>query len=84
MIPGSGVFALSSRNTPKNQIISSNDGTEYWALLVGCNIFMNRPDLELPGNDLSAEHLRDILLLSDHWQPDHIKLLTGKNASSFL
>jgi hypothetical protein len=82
MIPGSGVFAVSSHNTPKDQTMPLDDGTEYWALLVGCNIFMNRPDLELPGNDLSAEHLRDILLLSDHWQPDHIKLLTGKNASS--
>ena len=80
--PGFGTYTTVLCNESPIQTPLSTDGTEYWALLVGCNIFMNRPDLELPGNDLSAEHLRNILLLSDHWQPDHIKLLTGKNASS--
>jgi hypothetical protein len=81
--PVVGIYATASRNTSTNQTyVSSTDGTEYWALLVGCNEFMKRSDLALPGNDLSAEHLRDVLLLSDHWQPDHIKVLTGKNASS--
>jgi len=61
----------------------SNEDTEYWALLVGCNEFLNKPDIGLPGNDISAEDLRDLLLVSEHWTKDHIKVLTGKNATWF-
>ena len=61
---------------------SSNDGTEYWALIVGCNEFINRPELNLPGNDISAKDLRDTLLKSDNWRSDHIRVLTGENATS--
>jgi hypothetical protein len=85
MIPGSGVFALSSRNTPKNQIMPLDDGTEYWALLVGVNEFKNHPfmtNLSLY-NGFPPTDLYNVLLTSDHWKPDHIRLLTGKNASIF-
>jgi hypothetical protein len=78
-----GFQAVASDKIIKNTNSDStiNDGTEYWALLVGCNEFMNKPHLSLPGNDVSAEDLRDLLLISDHWENDHIRVLTGKNAS---
>jgi hypothetical protein len=65
--------------------MSTNDGTEYWALLVGVNEFKNHPymtNLSL-FNGPPPTDLYNLLLTSDHWQPDHIRLLTGKNASIF-
>ena len=82
IISGLGANAINNFNKNKKINYPSFEGTEYWALLVGCNEFMNRPDLDLPGNDLSAEDFRDLLLMSDHWQPDHIRVLTGSDASS--
>jgi len=66
----------------KNSGLCNNDGTEYWALLVGCNEFVNMPSATLPGNDIAAQDFYKTLLASDHWHEDHIKLFTGKNATS--
>jgi sarcosine oxidase delta subunit len=33
---------------------SSNEDTEYWALLVGCNEFVNMLSATLPGNYIAA------------------------------
>jgi len=65
----------------KNSGLCNNDGTEYWALLVGCNEFRYLPDSFLPGNDEVAKDFKDLLLTSDHWRDDHIKVITGKNAT---
>ncbi len=68
----------------KNSINTlTGDGVEYWALLVGCNEFKNKPALELPGNDISAKDFRNLLLVSEHWESDHIRVLTGENATWF-
>ena len=79
------VFAISSLHTPKNQIIPTTDGTEYWALLVGVNEFKNHPYMtsRSVGNDIPPTDLCNLLLASDHWKSDHIRLITGKNASIF-
>jgi len=63
----------------KNELL--NEDTEYWALLVGCNEFINRPDITLPGNDIAAEDFKKLLMVSDNWKEDHIRVLTGKNAT---
>ena len=67
----------------QNQLsdLSTND-TDYWALIVGCNEFENSPSSYLPGNNVSAKDLYDLLILSDHWKPENIKLLTGKDATT--
>jgi hypothetical protein len=85
LIPGSGVFAFSFRTTLKNQTMLTNDGTEYWALLVGVNEFKNQPYMTSlsRSNSIPPTDLYNVLLTSDHWKPDHIRLLTGKNASIF-
>jgi hypothetical protein len=63
----------------------SADGTEYWALLVGVNEFKNQPYMTNLSilNSIPPTDLYNLLLASDHWKPDHIRLLTGKNASIF-
>jgi hypothetical protein len=55
--------------------------TEYWALLVGCNIFQHSPGSTLPANDRVVMELRDTLLVSDNWDEDHIRVLTGKETT---
>ncbi|HWR27364.1 MAG TPA: carboxypeptidase regulatory-like domain-containing protein [Candidatus Thermoplasmatota archaeon] len=57
------------------------DDTEYWALLVGAgdyaeNPMEDRPDMILEVNDFYAH-----LLHSDWWPADHIKVLTGEDAT---
>ena len=80
MISASAFYESDSKDILKI-CSSSDDGTEYWALLVGCNEFKNKPAFELPGNDISAEDLRDLLIISEYWKSDHIRVLTGQNAS---
>ncbi len=79
-----GINAIAMIDCKKgtNYNILDDEDTEYWALIVGCNEFMNRPQSALPNNDLAAEDLYYTLLKSDHWQPDQIKLLTGKEATT--
>jgi hypothetical protein len=57
------------------------DDTEYWALLVGAGVYAenpmeDRPDMILEVNDFYAQ-----LLQSDWWPADHIKVLTGEEAT---
>ena len=66
-----------NQNPTKNM---AND-TEYWALLVGAgdyaeNPMEDRPDMILEVNDFYAQ-----LLHSDWWPADHIKVLTGEDAT---
>jgi hypothetical protein len=81
LIPVSNVFPLSAHNTSKNQTMPANDGTEYWALLVGVNEFRFVPSAYLPGNDRIVKELKNTLLVSGQWQEDHIRILTGKDAT---
>jgi len=85
IISGFGTFVTAFCTIPSPLIKQSDDGTEYWALLVGVNEFKNQPfmtNLSL-FNDIPPTDLYNLLLVSDHWKPDHIRLLTGKNASIF-
>ena len=78
---GAGAFYESDSKDILKMCSISNEGTEYWALLVGCNEFLNKPTLELPGNDISAEDLKNLLIISEQWTPNHIRVLTGENAT---
>ncbi len=83
--PGVGTSATAFLSTSALQTTPSNDGTEYWALLVGVNEFKNQPYMTNISlfNGAPPTDLCHLLLTSDHWKPDHIRLLTGKNASIF-
>ncbi|MBN1860601.1 MAG: caspase family protein [Candidatus Thermoplasmatota archaeon] len=85
LLPVSSVLAFPFRTNFKNQKTPTSDGTEYWALLVGVNEFKNQPymtNLSL-FNGQPPTDLDNLLLASNHWKADHIRLLTGKNASIF-
>jgi len=85
IIPGFVSFTTAYPVLPASTTKSSDDGTEYWALLVGVNEFKNHPYMTSTalGNDLAAKDFNNVLLNSDHWKPDHIRVLTGKNATLF-
>ena len=68
-------------NCQSKENIISYEETEYWALLVGCTEFDILPILNLGGNDRVVMEIKNLLLASDHWQQNHIKILTGKNAT---
>jgi|GEM_PF-864643 len=55
--------------------------TEYWALLVGVTEIANSPSMDIPYNKLVIENFRDMLLVSDFWQHDHIQTLIGREAT---
>ena len=85
IISSLGTFAATYHIETDPLIKLSDNGTEYWALLVGVNEFKNQPymtNLSL-FNDIPPTDLYNLLLVSDHWKSDHIRLLTGKNASIF-
>jgi hypothetical protein len=80
---------LGAQSSANTSVLSSNqkpmknaaDDTEYWALLVGAgdyaeNPMQDRPDMILEVNDFYAQLLR-----SDWWPADHIKVLTGEEAT---
>jgi len=66
-------------STPTSPV--SNGDTEYWAVLIGVDY------TEYIGNvfslpvDENAECMYKTLLTSDHWQADHIKVLTNDDAT---
>jgi hypothetical protein len=82
---GVGTSANAFLSTPALQTTPLKDGTEYWAVLVGVNEFKNQPYMTNQSlfNGEPPTDLYNVLLTSDHWRPDHIRLLTGKNASIF-
>jgi len=63
------------------QSFSKINDTEYWALLVGVNEIPNWPQGTLPYNPRVLSNFKDMLLSSSIWKSDHIKVLTGNEAT---
>ncbi len=63
-----------------NDILKTYNNLEYWALIVGVGIYAGHPEKNTSAH-LSAEAIYDSLLSSEHWQEDHIKLITCENAT---
>ncbi len=57
------------------------DETEYWALLVGVGDYAENPEQDRPDMILEVNDFHAQLLKSDWWPADHIKVLTGENAT---
>jgi hypothetical protein len=63
----------------QNSIKHTGD-LEYWALLIGVGTYEGHPEMNGPSH-LSAEAMKESLLLSEHWQEDHIRIITCDNAT---
>jgi len=84
VLPLCSVVSTANPSIPiigQDPTIAMVDDTEYWALLVGVgdyaeNPMEDRPDMILEVNDFYAQ-----LLQSDWWPEDHVKVLTGADAT---
>jgi hypothetical protein len=60
---------------------ASADDTEYWALLVAAGVYADNPQQDRPDMLREVDDLHDLLLQSDWWHEDHIKVIEGKEAT---
>lgn len=64
----------------KQSFFNREDEEENWALIVGVGVYKNSPD-ETVGSIHDAENLYNELIKDPQWDEDHIKLITGENAT---
>ena len=53
---------------------------DYWALIVGVGVYAKHPEQNISSH-LDAEAMYNSLISSEHWQEDHIRLITCENAT---
>jgi len=61
--------------------IHINAGTEYWALLFAVGIYRDNPNKDRPSMLEAVDDLYDVLIDSPQWQPDHIHVVKGSQAT---
>jgi hypothetical protein len=66
---------------PKANNIQTNAGTEYWALLFAVGIYRDNPSKDRPSMLEAVDDLYDVLIDSPQWQPDHIHVAKGSQAT---
>jgi len=71
----------SKLNIPKSSNQQETAGTEYWALIFAVGIYKNNPDADRPSMLEAADDLYDVLVGSPEWQPDHIRMIKGSQAT---
>ena len=79
-------FVASTANTQliiNNQDITNfgNEGTNYWALLVAVGVYADDPQQNRPLMLEEVDDLYDVLLQSEVWTEDHIKVIKGEDAT---
>ena len=60
---------------------TANDEAEYWALLIAVGVYADHPDQDRPSMLTQVENLYNMLLVSEHWNEDHIKVIKAENAT---
>ena len=82
---GLGVRDIIQKNNKSNmQKISDHPetaGTEYWALIFAVGVYKNNPDADRPSMLEAADNLYATLINSPEWQPDHIHMVKGSQAT---
>ena len=58
-----------------------SEGTEYWALLVAVGVYADSPGNDRPLMLEEVDDLYDLLLQSEWWSEDHIKVIKGEDAT---
>jgi hypothetical protein len=71
-----------SYNSTVEKTIYVSDDTEYWALLIGVGIYADYSYMNIPFMLEYVDDLCNVLLKSDIWVEDHIKVIKGKNATA--
>ena len=81
IIPKGTIIAIEMNPSEDNRTSSINEGTEYWALLIGVGVYANSPYDNIPPMLEETDDLFDVLLESSWWSEDHIKVIKGKDAT---
>ncbi|MGC9308914.1 MAG: caspase family protein, partial [Thermoplasmatota archaeon] len=71
-------------NEARSSVQSSHEGdeTEYWAVLMAVGEYAGHPNENRPSMLTAIDNLYETLLLSEHWQNDHIKVLKGRECTA--
>jgi hypothetical protein len=81
---GAASYQSTNRQLPRlNDFINpqTNDGTEYWGLIFAVGEYYNNPNQNRPTMLEAADDLYEVLIDSPHWQPDHIRIVKGAQAT---
>lgn len=62
---------------------ADTDETEYWALLIAVGTYYNHPQQDRPCMLEALDELYETLLISENWNPDHIKTISEESATFF-
>lgn len=76
-----GLNEKSVKDLQKESEYDVTSGTEYWALLFAVGVYYKNPDQDRPSMLEAANDLYDVLIDSPQWQPDHIRMTTGAQAT---
>ncbi len=68
-------------NMPGINGFQETAGTEYWALIFAVGVYKNNPDADRPSMLEAADNLYATLIDSPEWQPDHIRMIKGSQAT---
>ncbi|MBU0498356.1 MAG: caspase family protein [Candidatus Thermoplasmatota archaeon] len=71
----------STIKTTSNILPSPTAGTEYWALIFAVGVYYNHPNQDRPSMLEAADDLYEVLIDSPQWQPDHIHVVKGAQAT---
>jgi len=74
---------VNDKKNLENMNNESNQGTEYWALLVGVGYYYNHPEQNRPEMLGAVDTFYNVLLQSPNWQPDHIHTLKSSQATLY-
>ena len=68
-------------NMPRINDFQETAGTENWALIFAVGVYKNNPDADRPSMLEAADNLYSVLVNSPEWQPDHIHVVKGSQAT---
>jgi hypothetical protein len=81
-----GIGSLNIEETDLSENLETlnlgTEGTEYWALLVAVGVYADDPQQDRPLMLEEIDDFYDVLLQSDIWSEDHIKVIKGKDATA--
>lgn len=80
LVSPTSVVGLHTTRVKLDKHFNGDGITEYRAVLIGVEYKWCKNVMQIPFYK-NVEYMYNLLLVSDHWQADHIKLLINKNAT---
>ena len=88
LIPSTGSIAGNHNYVLDTKVTSDKTSTvdeeiEYWALLIAVGVYAGHPDEDRPSMLTEVKDLHEMILVSEHWDNDNIKIITSENSTVF-